>query len=234
MSHKKIDKIFFQNMDDMNFFISRKIISKNKAIRVFGSGVDINKFKPRVMNNKSNEIIFLMVARLVYQKGVMDFINSAKILEQKNKNVKFWLIGEQEHGINSIPLNTINNTVSKNILYLGFKDDLIKYYNLCDCVVLPSYYREGVPKTLLEASACGKPMITTDNIGCTDVVFDDYNGFLSKPKNHLDLLEKMEKFIKLSENKKKLFGDRSRQLSLKKYDVNIVVKEYITVINNIL
>ena len=233
ISLRKINKVFFQNNDDLHYFISKNIVNKNQCDTIPGSGVDLkllNKYyikRKKILNNKKN-FTFVMVSRLIKNKGVNEFLLASKIINKKYKDIKFVLLGE-------ILLNNKLFIKKKylenfpNVEYLGYQDnvyDLIMHY---DCIVLPSY-REGVPKTLIEAAAIGLPIVATNVPGCKDVCINNYNGFLCEVKNVNDLASKLELFIKLPLNEKKLMGQNSLKIS-KKFDEKFAIEKYKSILN---
>tara|TARA_Y100001970_G_scaffold119329_1_gene148052 strand:- start:4768 stop:5946 length:1179 start_codon:yes stop_codon:yes gene_type:complete len=234
ISLRKTFKIFFQNKDDLNYFVNKRMISKKQSELVWGSGVNLNKFNITKDHKNKSKITFLMISRLVYQKGIIEYIQSSKQISQKYHNINFILVGGLEKGPNAIPINEINKIDLKNFFYYDFTDDIKKYYSIADCFVLPSYYREGIPKVLLEASACGLPLIVADNIGSKEVVYDGVNGYICKLNDYQDLTKKLEKFINLTDKEIESLGKKSKELAYKFYDVNILIRKYITEIKKII
>lgn len=115
----------------------------------------------------------------------------------------------------------------KVVTYLGTSKDVRKKIKEADCIVLPSYYREGVPRTLIESASMGKPIITTDNVGCRDIVKDGYNGYLAEPKSVKSLVEKIDKFLKLSKENRKPLGENGRTKVIEEFDEKIVIEKYL-------
>ncbi len=231
-STKNAKKIIFQNSDDLNYFVSRGIIPEEKAILIKSSGVDTHFFQPQPKNEKlleelniePSKLVVLMIARVIRDKGVLEYIEAAETLKDK---ATFLYVGDIDKGNK----NTFNPNF-KNVKYLGFRKDIKDIISIADIVVLPSY-REGTPRTLLEAGAMGKPLITTNAPGCKEVVKDGYNGFLVRVKDSKILAEKIKILIE-DENLRKKFGDNSREYIKKEFDVKIVVKKYLELYNDIL
>jgi len=236
ISQKKANKIFFQNREDYQLFIKEKLVDKEKCDILPGSGVDINKFKPINKKKKDNKFKFLFVARMIKEKGVFEYIKAAEILKNKYSNIEFLMLGALNVDNPSvISKDEIQKYEKRNIIkYLGVTDDIEKILKEVDCIVLPSYYREGTPRVLLEAAAMEKPIITTDNVGCRDVVDDGTNGFLCKPRDYRDLAEKMEKMINLSEAERKIMGQKGREKIIKEFDEKIVIEKYLKAIKEVL
>lgn len=213
----------FQNTDDIDFFKEKKILKSNRYCITPGSGINIKEFcfsKPII-----NPISFLFIGRLLKSKGIDLLLKSAKEIKSKYPEIEFNIIGKPD------PLNpdSIEESVLKDfdsqgtVNYIGEVRNVIPYFEKSSVFVLPSYYREGIPRTLLEALAKGKPIITTDHVGCRETVVDGVNGFLIKPNSGKSLYDAMEKFI-LNPNLIVGFGKSSRILAENKFDVIIVNK----------
>ena len=229
------NKVFFQNNDDLLLFVDGGLVSPEKAERIPGSGIDLERFNPSPLDKKKGDpITFLLIARLLWDKGVGEFVEAARLLRGAYPDTQFHLLGF---------LNVENpSAISKDqvdaweqqgyIKYLGVCDDVRNEITRSDCVVLPSY-REGLPRTLLEAAAMGRPVIATDVAGCRDVVDDGWNGYLCNPKDAHDLARKMEQMIRLSQNQRDEMGVRGRRKVALEFDENIVIERYIGAIENI-
>ena len=203
--------VFFQNNFDMNMFLSKKLTSSSRSSVVPGSGVDVDFFKCHRKKNRAKR--FLFVGRLLKDKGIIEYLESALIVLKIFPKTEFLLVGELGYNnITSISSSELNNYLNKSsqISYLGKTDDLVAVYESADVMVLPSY-REGLSKALIEAGSMCLPIITTDVPGCKDVVVDNYNGYLCKVKSVEDLSCKIIKMIKNSEEDRLLMGVNSRQ-----------------------
>lgn len=229
---KYSDLVFFQNPDDNILFKKLNIISKTNTKLISGSGVDLQKFKP-ITVKKNNNIKILFMGRIIADKGVYELINAAKIIIKEFDFVKFSLMGMVGVKNNtSISREEVDHWVNEKIIeYIPFKDDIREVLSESDLVVLPSY-REGTPKTLIEAASMAKPLIATDVPGCREVVINNYNGFLCEVKNSISLYKSIKKFILLSQASKLEMGLKSRSLAEKKFDVNIVNNKYLNEIKN--
>ncbi|MEQ8582163.1 MAG: glycosyltransferase family 4 protein [Marinoscillum sp.] len=218
--------VFFQNADDRDEFGRFVKIDMSKTSLLPGSGVDIDYFKPGPAPEHSVPV-FLMISRLLVEKGIYDFIEAIRIVKKKGRKARFRLIGglDEEH----------SRTVSKRELEAWIGDGLITYQEhvedvrsdiaRADVVVLPSY-REGTPRTLLEAGAMGKPLIATDVPGCNHVLIDGYNGFLCKVRNPKDLAAKMGLFLALSEEERLQMAQNARQSIVERFDERLVIARY--------
>lgn len=227
--------LFFQNKDDAELF------KKNKLIKEFdivpGSGVNINEFKPIKIEKKDKFFRFLLIARIIKDKGIYEYVKAAKILKEKYNNVEFLLVGAV--GVDNptaISREEVLNWQTQGLIkYLGVKkkEEVRKEIAKADCVVLPSY-REGMPRTLLEASSMAKPIITTNVPGCKDIVEDGINGFLCKVKDPKDLAEKMDKMLNLSQKERAEMGKKGREKVLREFDERIVIEKYMEIIRRVI
>jgi len=227
--------VFFQNKDDKKLFIYNKLIVEEKTDLLPGSGVDLRKFIPIESETDKDKLKFLLIARLLKDKGIYEYIESIKILRKKYANIEFQILGA---------VGVENKTaISRDELQLWIDDGLINYIGTtdnvqivianADCIVLPSY-REGVPRSLLEACAMEKPIIATNVVGCKEVVNNGVNGYLCEVKNSQDLADKMEMMINLSEEERKNMGKAGREKIVKEFDEKIVINKYLQTIKEIL
>lgn len=232
LTFNRAQYVFFQNYDDMNVFIDNKFVRKEKSERLPGSGVDLSKFAVNVKEQSADEaeikeLTFLLVARLLRDKGVGEYVEAASIIRSIMPNVKFQLLGFADvSNPSAISRVEVDAWVAQGIVeYLGSTDDVRPFLVKADCVVLPSY-REGVPRTLLEAAAMGRPVITTDAPGCRDAIIDNVTGYLCKPKDAVDLTDKLLKFIALPLQHKRSMGLQGRAFVEKNFDEKFVLKRY--------
>ncbi|MBW8051269.1 MAG: glycosyltransferase family 4 protein [Cytophagales bacterium] len=225
-------KVFFQNKDDLQLFLKNKLVKREITDIIPGSGVDIDKFKYHKF--KRNTIFtFLLISRLLYDKGIVEYIEAIKIFKHRKINAKFQLLGLLDCSNNlGISKELLDSWIKNKLIdYLGFTDDVIQFIKKADCIVLPSY-REGIPKTLLEAASMGKPLIATNVPGCREVVESGINGYLCEVKNANDLSEKMNAMASLKNDSLKMMGVKSRDLVTKMFDERIVVEKYIKAVEN--
>ena len=224
---KKCRKVFFQNVDNMNLFINTNLIERQKCVLVNGSGVDLNRFK---YTEISNHCDFLMIARLLIDKGVKEYAEAAKIVKKFYPQTNFTLIGPEDMSPNSFPIEEINRFVDEGrINYLGPKKDVLPFIQKCSVFVLPSYH-EGMPRTSLEAMSVGRPILTTDVPGCRETVNPGVNGWLVNKGSVNELAEKMIWFIE-NPKKIKIFGKESYLIAKEKFDVEKVNKYIINTLN---
>lgn len=218
-------KAFFQNPDDLKLFQDLHLLkSQTPSVVVNGSGVNVTDFNilPLPTNEQQQaKISFLLIARLLIDKGVREYAQAAEIIKQKHPNVEFNLVGWIDENPSAITQQELDQWVAKKIVkYWGKLADVRPAIAESSVYVLPSY-REGTPRTVLEAMAMGRAIITTDAPGCRETVVDGDNGFLVEVKSVESLVEAMRKFIHQPELIEKM-GNRSREIALHKYDVHQV------------
>ena len=225
----KTNTIIFQNKDDLEYFSNKKILNKNiKKVCIKGSGVDLEKFK---LASLPNEHIFLMTSRLLIDKGVREYVNAAKLVKEIYPDTKFYLVGSLDSNPNSISKSELEGWISSGIInYLGFVTSIEKVLAKCRYFVLPSYYPEGLPRSILEAMAIGRPIITTNMPGCKETVVDKKNGFLVPPKNIERLVEKMIYLINSDENLIKEMGMNSRNLVMNNFEMDLINDQIINLL----
>ncbi len=227
------EKIFFQNQYDKQFFIENKLVDKSKVDVLAGSGINLDKFKPST-KGKGGKFTFLLISRLIYDKGILEYVEAVQELKKKGINAKFQLLGpEDQIHKRGIPLPIIEKWIHQNAVeYLGSTDDVRKFIKEADCIVLPSY-REGTPRTLLEAASSAKPIVATDVPGCNNVVENGKNGFLCEMKNAKDLADKMHKMYSLAPEQLCQMGKNGRQIVESNFDEKLVIDKYLQTINQI-
>jgi glycosyltransferase involved in cell wall biosynthesis len=227
ISFRFASKVFFQNPDDLKLFLDKKLVPASSVDLVPGSGIDLKRFQPaRFARNE--KFTFLLISRLITDKGVLEYIEAVKKLKSSGVNAKFQILGamDPEHK-RGIKVDVIQEWInSGTIEYLGTTDDVRPHIQDADCIVLPSY-REGTPRTLLEAASSSKPIIATDVPGCNHVVIDNFNGFLCKLKDSNDLADKMKLMASLENNTLKLFGENGRSKMEAEYNESVVINKYL-------
>ena len=237
--------VFFQNPDDRDLFLAKCIVAEAQAVLLPGSGLDLQHFTPGVaprdpvegkFNSAEAPFVFLFVGRLLRDKGLLELVEALNLLGQENiplsGKLEFLprlLILGPEGGVN--PTAILSGTLaqwrqSSQIELLGSTDDVRPFIAGADCVVLPSY-REGTPRSLLEAAAMGKPLIATDVPGCRQVVQDGHNGYLCRVRDPHDLARAMRQLMQLSPEQRQAMGQASRKLAEELFDEKLVVKKYL-------
>jgi len=228
-------KVLFQNNEDLDFFLDKRITKPGKTVVVPGSGVNLNEYQSGSFSLPPNDkTVFLMFGRLSRAKGVEYYVNAAREIKKDYPETVFRLAGPFECDELAISRQEVESWQQEGIIeYVGFSDNIRKEISEAHVVVYPSYYREGIPKSLIESAAMSRPIITTDNVGCREVVEDGVNGFLIPMKNTQALIEACKRFILLNDGEREKFSKASRQIS-QKFDENKVIPEYITLIDNCL
>ncbi len=229
VSQRYAHKVFFQNEDDRALFINSGIVRAELTDRLPGSGADLSRFSitPAIDDGVTR---FLLIARMLYEKGINHYVEAARILKKKyGLRVEFSLLGFLDvNNPSAVSKAEMQAWVGEGIInYLGTTDTVENEIAKADCMVLPSFYREGVPKSLLEAGAMGKPIVTTKNIGCKETVDDGVNGFLCEPRNTLSLVDALEKMIMMGHAQRLTMGNNSRKKMENEFDEKIVIDKYI-------
>lgn len=228
----KKQKVIFHNNQDVEIFKKWNLINNNFIV-TRGSGINFEKFKNSHYNVNNDIIKFIMISRLIKDKGIFEFINAAKLIKEEfSDNVEFKLVGDAD-------VENYSSIKSKDLIKLQ-KNNIIKHYNFSNnviehivdshCLILPSY-REGASKIIMEAQALRRPVITTDVPGCNDLVIDGFNGFTCKVKDHNDLYLKLKKFINLSKDEKIIMSTNAYNYSINNFDEKQVINEYMQLIN---
>jgi N,N'-diacetylbacillosaminyl-diphospho-undecaprenol alpha-1,3-N-acetylgalactosaminyltransferase len=227
------DKVVFVNADDPAYLESKGVIKRSQIQVIKSVGIDTAAFDPKLVNKEQIEalrdelqigskIVVLMVARAIWHKGVREYYEAAKLLAD-DKNVQFVLVGDtDERNPSSADESFLN---SGNVLWLGHRDDVLELTAMADIYVLPSY-REGVPRTLLEAASMAKPIITTNTVGCREVVKDGKNGFLVTVKNS-EMLSKKIEYLLNNVSERNIMGENGRIMAINEFDIQQVVKQYL-------
>jgi glycosyltransferase involved in cell wall biosynthesis len=228
-------KVFFQNQEDLQLFLDKDLITSNVCEVIPGSGLDIDYFHPKeeeVNQNEEPPFNFLMVSRLIIDKGIREYVEAARLLQERGMNATFNLLGSMDElHSRGIANEELQEWIEEGYInYLGVTDDVRSFIYKADCVVLPSY-REGTPRTLLEAAACGKPIVTTNVPGCNNVVDDQVNGLLCKVRDAKDLSIKMKEMFYLSDEARDNMGRNGRSVIERRFDEKVVIERYLHTID---
>ncbi|OEF25934.1 glycosyltransferase family 4 protein [Vibrio rumoiensis] len=218
---KNAEKVIFQNPDNRQVFIDQGIVPEHKTCVVNGSGVDVTHFEIKPLTSEPR---FLLIARLLGDKGIREYIAAADMVKQQYPNAYFQLVGPEDPSPDGISLTELEQlNANHSVDYVGATNDVRPYIEGCNIFVLPSYH-EGLPRTVLEAMATGRPILTTDVPGCRETVVNGYNGFLVEKANADQLAEQMIWFIEHQDSWQKM-ATNSRSMVEDKFDVHKVNKE---------
>jgi glycosyltransferase involved in cell wall biosynthesis len=231
---RNVEVVFFQNEDDKEIFLQSRLVELSQCRMIPGSGVDLERFSYQELPRKKTAVL-LLIARMLADKGVYEFVEAAKIVKKCCPHTEFQLLG---------PLGVENRTAVSNfqmqtwedqglITYLGETDNVASFIKGSTCVVLPSY-REGTSRVLLEAAAMGRPIITTNVPGCREIVDHEVNGLLCLPRNAEDLAIKMQEMLSLTDSQREYMGILGRKKIENQYNQNIVFELYLNAIEEIL
>lgn len=222
---KKADVVFFQNSENMEFFKKHNILSKNtKMVLLPGSGVDLEVHK--LLDYPDDDIIrFLYIARIMKDKGIDIYLDTAKYIKDKYPNTEFHICGYCDDD----NYKKILEDYEKDgiVIYHGEQKDIVPFFKMCNCLIHPSYYPEGMSNVLLEAAAHGRPIICTDRSGCRETVDDEKTGFVVPIKNTDKVIESVEKIINMNNNERKKMGINGRKKIEKEFDRKYVVEKYL-------
>jgi len=227
-------KFIFENRDDLQLFITEGIIKEGNGIAINGCGVDTERYKPHPNGYLKPKTIFTFIGRLLYDKGIVEFVEAAKKVKAQNPKTEFWIVGELDAKNPSMVrkeelLGWIEN---EDIIYHGFKKDIQPIVAKSDCIVLPSY-REGMPRIVLEGMSMGKPIITTDTAGCRETIVDKVSGFLVNVKDSSDLARGMLDFLSLSHDQAHTMGEEGRSRAIKYFNSGKIADDIFEIVNEL-
>lgn len=227
-------RVYFQNPEDRTYFVEHHLVSADKTEITYGLGVDLNHFQYTPMREKNGKCVFLLVARMLRDKGVCEFVEAAKAIKKIFPHAVFQLLGRIDSGNpNHIKKEIIDEWVKAgHIQYLGEVNDVRDIVANADVVVLPSYYREGIPNSLMEAMAIGRPIITTDMPGCRETIVNNTNGILIPPKNSKALIDAMRLLIEQPELRIEM-GKRGREIAVDRFNVDRVNSMILSAMNDV-
>lgn len=222
---KNVKCCFVQNKENLQFLKNNKIIKKEEKYQLIpGSGVNLSKFKVLPYPKEKEKIKFLFISRIMKEKGIEEYLKLAKYMKNNNTNLEFGILGFCEQKYES----TLKELQDQDIIYYyGMQKNVIPYLKECSCLIHPSYYPEGMSNVLLEASASGRPVITTNRSGCREIVEDKKTGFIVTSKDSEDLIKKVEQFINIPRQDREKMGLEARKKVEREFDRNIVIDEYL-------
>jgi len=222
VSIKNAKIVFFQNVDDQKLFVRCLKLKTLRSVVVDGSGVDTSYFTPVAI--PAGKVRFLLAARFLKAKGVEEFLKAATIINSNQIRAEFILCGDFDYGPDSISEDILKRYIDSGVVtYMGYVKDIRVAISACSVFVLPSY-REGLPRSVLEAMAMGRPVITTDAPGCKETVLDSVNGYIVPIKSINPLVKAMNKFIHYPESCH-VMGMNSRNIAEKRFDVSVINKK---------
>jgi len=229
-------QVWFLNPDDRQFFLEKKLLDASKSFVLPSEGVNIDWFRPSDRNATERAPRFLYAGRLVWSKGLREFYEAANYFHQNSARCSFHIVGfiVPEHP-DAVSFDLVQHWQTKGVIrYHGETDDIRSFLSEADCVVLPSFFGEGVPRILLEAAAMGKPVITTDFVGCREVVENGFNGLLCKPRNTQSLINAIETFLARSPQERQIMGFNGRKKVVEQFDETIVIQYYLKALDHFL
>jgi len=222
--------VFFQNRHDRDLFVAQRLVRAPRTALLPGSGIDLAQFVPEPARESAAPVL-LMVARLLRDKGVVEFAEAARTIRAARPDVEFQLLGFLDvQNRTAIDRDTVEGWACEGVLrYLGEAADVRPYMAHATAVVLPSY-REGMPRSLLEAAAMGRPLIATNVPGCTEIARAGDNAFLCAPRDARSLADAMFALLDLSADARAAMGRRSREIAEREFDVSVVEARYLDAI----
>ena len=233
----------FQNPDDRKLFLEKGIIKDSNSQIILGSGIDTNYFSMEKLKSsnlrkirksigcENDDIVVTMVTRIIRSKGIQEFSNVAK--RMNNNKVKFLLVGEYDPDDKNTFTKGEFENICDNIIWLGFRSDIREIMALSDIIALPTFYREGIPRVLLEGASLNKPLISTDAPGCREIIENGKNGYLIMPRDEEELKISIERLVS-SPTERKRMGDLSRKLAVNNFDISRVVDAHKKLYNNLI
>ena len=223
-------RVFFQNNEDRNEFVGLGLVPATVAAVLPGSGVDLDRFSPRGGTSEGNPgpVRFILFARLIWDKGIGEYVAAARQLQKEDLAAEFQLAGFLDvKNRTAVSRTDVDSWVREGVIeYLGDADDVRPWIARTDCVVLPSY-REGTPRSLLEAASMAKPVIAADAPGCRNAVKDGVSGFLCRVRDADDLADKMRRMANLTPEERAAMGRAGRAKMEREYDERIVIDRYL-------
>ena len=219
---KKASMVFFQNTENMQFLLDKKVIHGPYSL-IPGSGVNTKKFVP-LEYPRGDTVDFVFISRIMKEKGIDQYLEAAEYIRRKYPYTRFHVCGFCE-GEYDERIKKLND--DGTIIYHGMLDDVREIHKIAHCTVHPTYYPEGMSNVLLESAASARPIITTDRSGCREIIDDGVNGFVVRQRDAEDLIEKLEKFLTLTNEQRREMGLRGREKVEREFDRQIVVEAYL-------
>ncbi len=227
-SQRKADLVLFQNPDDRALFVERRMVDAQRTTTVPGSGIDLQRFQSLPLpSTQAGQAIFLLIGRMLRDKGVHEFVDAARMLRRDFPRARFQLLGAADAANRTaISAAQLAQWQAEGVVeYLGESDDVRAQIAQADCVVLPSY-REGIPRVLLEGAAMGRPLLATDVPGCREIVREAVNGHLCAAQSASGLAAIMRRVLEMQPAERVALGLAARMLVERDYDQRIVIDRY--------
>ena len=233
VNHHSPVRVIFQNQEDQELFLQHHVVTPDQIEFIKGSGVDLNVFQ-YVPEPESETLKVVFTARMVKEKGVIELIEAAESLRHDYEGkVEFWLCGRLAANADAISREELENLCDgQYIKWLDFQKDIKSILEQCHIMAFPSYYREGVPKSLIDACAIGRPIVTTNSIGCKDAVDEGINGFLVPVKDSEALAQKLRILIE-DRNLRIRMGQASREKAEREFNLERVIEKHLEIYNKI-
>jgi len=227
-------KIIFENIEDRELFINQGIVLSDKSVSIKGCGVDAKHYHPMLNGQFSEKTIFSFIGRLLYDKGVEEFVTAAASVKSEYPGTEFWIIGDiDDNNPAAIKKDDLVKWVrSDSVIYKGYAADVREYIRHSDCIVLPSY-REAIARSLTEGMAMEKPVITTDTAGCREAVDEGENGYLVPIKDSGALHDAMIRFIRTSQEERERMGKYGRQKVLAEFDDRKIAQDIFDIVREL-
>ena len=227
-------KVIFENADDRQLFEEERLIDKKQGAVVDGCGVDTQHYLPHPNGQVKDKTIFTFMGRLLYDKGIVEFVNAARLVKQRQPDTEFWVVGElDEDNPSMVNKKDLLEWIEQgDIIYHGFLKDVKPVIAKSDCIVLPSY-REGLPRIILEGMAMGKPIITTDTAGCRQTIEEGQNGYLVQVGDAEGLSKAMETFLALPYPHRCEMGKKGRALAEDRFNAKKIAKDLFDIVDQV-
>ena len=239
------DLTIFQNSHDADQFIQDQVVVREKTAMILGSGVETDIFNPQKyppekgnqvrasLGLDQSQVVVTMASRLIRSKGVLEFTLAAQAIRQKFPQVVFLLIGSDDYESLDSLIPEEQEFLANSVICLGHRNDIPELLAVSDIFVFPTYYREGIPRVLLEAASMALPIIATDTPGCTEIVQNNVNGFLVSKRDYATLVQAIERLI-IDGSLRNQFGQHSRRMAVERFDISIISEQMASIYNRLL
>lgn len=226
-------KVIFQNPDDIQVFRRHRIVREDQIVLIRGSGVDCAVFQPAP--KPDGEPIVVLASRMLWDKGVGEFVEAARMLRREGVKARFVLVGDSDEGNpTAVPRDQLQRWHNEGVVeWWGYRSDMNRVFSAAHIAVLPTFYPEGLPKVLLEAAASGLPMVATNIPGCREIVRHGNNGILVEPKNTAQLAEAIKRLI-FDKELREQYGRRAREIAVAEFSLDLVVRQHLDLYSELL